>query len=220
VTHLGHSSGDNPWTHENSFEPCPTPTVEALANETLCPSDWDLDARGLPGFAGMQSSGRDYEHVEFERYFSQYFFTGWGEPRPGDLLFTSGRYIVDCGHNEINWKTEIHPPSVLAFMRNETWYGRPSTQANIWVTGFFTGEAVEFDIIPPPRPSPTATLGYIKPIGSIIDVTVTASTPELDRVRVRITSPTIRHVQVTSLGEMKWQAGRGYEGRWHVFWNP
>jgi cation transport regulator len=41
------------------------------------------------------------------------------------------------------------------------WNGRPSTQANVWVNGFFTGEAVEFDLTPPPRPSPTATLGYI-----------------------------------------------------------
>jgi hypothetical protein len=207
--------GDNPFSHEYRIEPCPVPTLEALLNETICSSDWNLDARGLPGYRRIQA-GRSALHVEWEREFSRYFLVGWGDPHPGDLVFVSGRHIVDCGHEP--FKTEIHPPSVVAFMRTLPYNGRSSTQANVWVNGFYSGDPVQFDIIPPPRPSPTATLGYVRADGGLYDVTLTPTTPEGNRVRLRFTASR-RQNRITSLGEMKWATGRTYYGRWHVYWN-
>jgi hypothetical protein len=220
--------GDNPFSHEFRVEPCPwppppppglAPYIESVLNESVCSSDWDVNARGLPGYAGLQSEGRRAQHIEWERHFSQAFLLPF-QPHPGDLVFVSGRYIVDCGHDTPNWKTEIHPPSVVAFMRTETYNGRLSTRAQIWVNGFYSGDPVEFDIIPPPRPSPTATLGLVKADygGTPIDVTVTSTTPGSNRVRARITASQ-RRVPITAQGEMKWQTGRSYYSRWNVYWD-
>ena len=223
------ASGDNPFSHDWWFGSCPWPPgtpipsptltlVKLALSETVCSSDWNINARGLPGYAGLQSAGRSSQHIEWERYFSQAFLLPF-QPHPGDLVFVSGRYIVDCGHNNVNWKTEIHPPSVVAFMRTETYNRRPSTRAQIWVNGFYSGDPVQFDIIPPPRPSPTATLGFVKADygGTPVDVTVTSTTPESNRVRVHVTASP-RQVPITSQGQMKWQAGRAYYSRWNVYW--
>jgi hypothetical protein len=212
------SDGDNPWAHENVFEPCPTPTVEALANETICPSDWDIKLALLPVYRSYLAAGIDTLKIETELAHAQYFFTGWDEPRAGELVFTSGRFIADCGHNDPNWKTEIHPPSVLVKMKTENYYNLRSTQADVWINGFYSGEPVDFDIYPPPRPSPTATLGYVKPTDPGLDVTIVSTTPDSNRVHVHLTAST-RHVDVTALGEMKLQSGRGYYGRWQVYWS-
>jgi hypothetical protein len=107
-------------------------------------------------------------------------------------------------------------------MRTVTFNGRPATEADIWVNGFYTGAPVEFDIFPPPRASPDALLRVGKPKDSeaATDVNVEFSfTPTIwsNHVRVRFTASSRRN-KVTSLGEMKWEFGRAYYGRWHVFW--
>ena len=40
-------------------------------------------------------------------------------PFGGDLVSMKGRYIFDCGHPEKGPRTEIHPPSTMAFTRFE-----------------------------------------------------------------------------------------------------
>ena len=209
LTNFLPAPGDNPFAHEQWLGSCPWPPggtvppsptaelIELLLSETVCSSDWGVNARGLPGYAGMQSEGRRAQHIEWERYFSQAFLLPF-QPHPGDLIFASGRYIIDCGHNTVNWKTEIHPPSVVAFMRTEAYNGRPSTRAQIWVNGFYSGDPVT----PRHHPAPAALAdGYDRlRQGRLrrdpIDVTVTSTTPESNRVRVRFTASQ-RHVPIT-----------------------
>jgi hypothetical protein len=220
------ASGDNPFAHNSHFEPCPTPTIEALANETICPSDWDLKLRPLPGYRSMVADGRDAVQVEFERVDFQHQLVAYGDPTPGDLVFASGRYIVDCGHGP-KFKTEIHPPSVYTAVRSATHNGRPATEADIWVNRFFTGgtapaDAVEFDIDPPPRPSPQSLLGASTPANQTgaVRVTFTPIFP-FGPVRVRVTS-TRGTPEVTKYGEMKMRTDNvpfGFDGRLHVYWN-
>ena len=220
------ANGDNPFAHHSSFEPCPTPTLEALVNEKICPSDWDLKIRPLPGYRSLQPEGRDAVQVEFERVDFQAHMVGYGDPTPGDLIFASGRFIVDCGHGP-KFKTEIHPPSVYASVSSATHNGRPSTQADIWVNRFFAGgngpgDAVEFDVYPPPRPSPQATLGASTPGDQAGAVTVTfKSMGPFGPFRVRITAKPGRP-EVTKYGEMKMRADDevfGFDGRLKVYWS-
>jgi hypothetical protein len=215
------ASGDNPFAHEHTFTPCPLGNPADLGayltDELICPSDWDLFVKPLPGSRWMLAPDLDNVAVEYERVHAQHFHVGYDEPLVGELIYASGRMIVDCGH--LPFKTEIHPPSVLAKVRTVDLDGRPATQADIWATGFYSGEPVEFEIMPPPRPSPTATLNLVHPLGGALDMTVDFDLPGLaGNVRVRIgASP--REVHVTTMGEMQWQSGRGYEGRLQVYWS-
>ncbi len=219
------AKGDNPFSHESNFEPCPTPLLEALVNETICPSDWDIYLKPLPEYRHLETKGIDSIKVEFERVHAQHFTVGWGEPATGDLLFASGRHIVDCGHP--GYHTEIHPPFGIAEVRSVTYNGKPATEADIWVNAFFPGgtgayDAIQFDVYPPPRPSPTATLGYSYPQGQGLRVTVAYSTDPMGPVHFKATAPR-REVDVDSLGQMKWPSDGipgGYEGKLLVFWNP
>jgi hypothetical protein len=220
------AKGDNPFAHSSHFDPCPTPTVEALANETICPSDWDLKIRPLPGYRSMQPVGRDGVQIEFERVDFQAHLVGYGDPTPGDLVFASGRYIVDCGHGP-QFKTEIHPPSIYTAVRSVTFNGRPATEADIWVNRFFAGgnapaDAVDFDIYPPPRPSPQAVLGASTPgdQSGAVSVTFKAVGP-YGPFRVHVTA-TPGQPEVTKFGELKKRTDDlafGFDGRLRVYWN-
>ena len=49
-------------------------------------------------------------------------------------------------------------------------------------------------------------------------VNVEFSTPASTQARARF-SASSRQVEVTGAGEMKWEAGRAYYGRWQVYWS-
>ena len=175
-----HANWDNPFAHEHPFEPCfplpGTPAKWALDRETtMCPTDWHIDVIPLPGWKRLLGGGegsqqtRDNLPVEYERAHGKAFDAFGAAPATGDLMFVSGRWIVDCGHD---YKTEIHPPSVVAIMKTNAHQGTIATKANVWVNGFYSGDRVELQIYPPPRPSPDAVLNVSKsdagdPIGGI-----------------------------------------------------
>lgn len=228
------AAGDNPQAHEHTFDPCPWPPgpgsvttlVNNLINERICPSDWDVLIYPLRGYRWMQAEARDHVAIEFEQVHAQAFMVGFGEPLPGHMVFASGRFIADCGHAPI--KTEIHPPSVLAVVGTVTHNGAPATQADIWVNAFFPGgtsarDAVEFEVQPPPRPSPKATLGVLYPRDQGIRVQVTfATVSPFGPVRVRVNAPR-REAMVDNLGQMKWPTSGvpgGFQGRLLVYWLP
>jgi hypothetical protein len=228
------AAGDNPAAHENNFEPCPWPPgpgsiptlVNNLINERICPSDWDVLISPLRGYRWMQAERRDHVAIEFEQVHAQAFIVGFGEPLPGHAVFASGRFIADCGHAPI--KTEIHPPSVLAVVGTVTHNWKPATQADIWVNAFFPGgtgpgDAVEFEVHPPPRPSPSATLGVLYPHQPGIRVQVTFSNASpFGPVRVRVTAPR-REPAVDKMGQMKWPSSGmpgGFQDRLLVYWLP
>ena len=226
--HLAH--GDNPFTHRNKFSPCPTPVLEALINETICPTDWDLKIRPLPGFGSMQPVHRDAVQVEFERVDFQHQLVAYGDPTVGDLIFAAGRFVVDCGHGGDHldsFKTEIHPPGVYTAVKMVTHNGKPATQADIWVNWFFSGgtaptDAVDFDIFPPPRPSPQATLAASTPgdQNEAVKVTFKSQGP-FGPMRVHVTA-TRGTPEITGFGEMKPRKETvpfGFDGRLFVFWS-
>jgi len=63
---------------------------------------------------------------------------GWAMPTSGDRMYLVGRWVLDAGHPEIGDRTEIHPPRLVAVMRQ-----RPaassrmatSTQVDVYVSG-------------------------------------------------------------------------------------
>lgn len=230
-----HSTGDNPFTHEESYDPSCSlanlgkEVVECVAWHTglgeplCCASDWHIDMEVLPAYRhligdgpGSSESYRDANLlvVEWERFHSRAFTAFGADPHVGDVMFAAGRWIVDCGHT---YKTEIHPPSVLSFMRGSTYNGKPATFSLVWVNGFYSGDEVRMPIYPPPRPSPTATLAVRKEGGTPLDVTVGETLVDGQYVSVRFTAPE-RRVEVTPAGEMKWEAGRDYKAKYWVYW--
>lgn len=202
------SQADNPLTHEFYGDP------------PYFPSDWNVILYTLNPYRNLLRAGQTTLEIEFEEYFAQHFFVGQnGQPTRGNLVFASGRWIIDCGHD--NFNAEIHPPFVLVRMHTVPYEGTQATEANIWVNGFFPGDPVAFDIYPPPRPSALATLNLNKPVDqdAALDVTVAANLAATgDHVQARF-SASERHVPVTDAGEMKWQPGRTYEGTWYVYWS-
>ncbi|MFC7561559.1 LGFP repeat-containing protein [Paenibacillus farraposensis] len=125
---------DNPLTHEWDDGP------------PFFSSDWVIPVRPLHPYRSLLADNRFLMEVEIERHFLNYYIAEWGSPLRGDLLFVSGRWIIDCGHSPYN--SEIHPPSILAFMRTGTHNGKPATVATVFVLGFYTGDPVEIDIFP------------------------------------------------------------------------
>ena len=83
-------------------------------------------------------------------------------PLVGDLFAAAGRWIIDCGHTP--YRTELHPVFMFAKMKAEQFQGHLATRADVWVNGWYPGDPIEFDIFPPPRPSPDATLVLNKPV--------------------------------------------------------
>lgn len=216
---------DNPLAHEVSYAPCLSvvTAVETLSlDDGQCRSDWNVHLLPLHPYRNLFAKNRETVELEWEDYYSRAWFLGFNaDPKPGDLLFASGRWIIDCGH--ATYHSEIHPPFVVVPMRTETYKrttadpGRPATIAHIWVNGWYTGDPIEFDIFPPPRPSPDASLVIVKPVDADAALGVNIQWVAHSHVRIRFTASP-RRVHVTDAGEMKWEAGRTYTGTWHLFW--
>jgi hypothetical protein len=227
------------WCYGDSLKTSVTPLD--------CQSDWIFRVRpygvheGTGPFGSLYGGTSDNTtvKVEYERFYSDGVI--WlGLPRERDLLFTAGRWVIDCAH--ATYKTELHPIFMFAKMRTVTTrtdpftgivdpnpFGGtpenpvPATQADIWVNGWYPGDPIEFDMYPPPRPHPDATLVVNKPVDSQAAFGVTFESTldpvgAVSRVHVRLTAP-LRQNEVTWLGEMKWQSGRGYQGQWYVHWS-
>lgn len=184
--------------------------------------DWNIYLAPLPGSRNVLSTNNLVEmELEWEEYFSNYFFVKYTTPQAGDLMLAIGRWIVDCGHGPPldKFTTEIHPPSLVAFMRTS---GQSVTEAYIWVNGFYTGAPLDVDITPPPRPAPNAFLAATRPrdADAAVGLSVNYSSDDDDFafVRAHFSAPT-RLVSIDGLtGEMMWQSGREYMGRWTAFW--
>ncbi len=208
------SCEDNPHTHDhfmtNNSPRCLKP---------LFPSDWNVTIRPMAGFGSRTTTEQTYMEIEFEAYYAAYFFAGWGWPIPGDLVFTNGRWILDCAVAH-GVKAEIHPPFGMAHSRmRKRADGSFETLTEIWVTGHYPGGQMDFDIWPPPRPSPNAFLTVTKPVDSAAAYGVTlALTTSFSGARVRFNAP-FREVKIEETGKMEWMTGRGYEGEWTVRWS-
>jgi hypothetical protein len=241
-------------THEWSYN-CPGETFRPD-----CPSDWLVFVRpygphlGIEQFPHKGADGRpslffgkhkDRVKIEYERFYGE-FVVWMGFPAVGDLIFTAGRWICDCGHD--SYKSELHPISMYCKMKTVTsitdpftklvddtvFGGQPATQADLWVNGWYPGfdpgttglrgDPIEFNIFPPPRPTPDATLVINKPVDEdAVRGLEFQWSPEppgaVSHVHLRITAP-YRENHVTDYGEMIYEINRSYEGQWYLYWAP
>jgi hypothetical protein len=223
--------------------------VVAEENGYTCASDFEFFVRPLgpqidtrpqlPSLFGLENT--DNIKTEYEVAYAAAAHNFLGPPDVGDLVHMTGRWILDCGHP--SYKTELHPIFSFARMKTvvsetntftgleETLFGgKPATRVAIWVNGWYPGgdnNAIEFDIFPPPRPSPTSLLRVVKPVDSGPGDYQAAKDVTLDyaigppggatRVHLRFTSPR-RENTVTSEGEMLFAPGRQYWGIWYLYW--
>jgi len=233
------------WCYSSiAWEPFDWATVPIAAPRAVaCKSDWLMRVRPYGAHQGTGSFGSLYGgnsentvKVEYERF---YHINWFDLPLRRDLIFTSGRWVIDCEHD--TYKTELHPIFMYSKMRTVTSliapftgilkpnpFGGtaenpvPATQADIWVTGWYPGDPIEFDVYPPPRPQPDAPLVVNKPIDSEAAEGLSIESrlePGGIAMRAHIRfSALVRQPPVTFLGEMKWQTGRGYAGQWYVHW--
>jgi len=193
----------------------------------------------LPSLFGDKN--KDNIKTEYEDAYAAAAHNFLGAPAVGDLVHMTGRWIVDCGHEP--FKTELHP--LFSYARAKTvisetnsftgleetlFGGKSATRIAIWVNGWYPGgenNAIEFDIFPPPRPSPTALLHVVKPMDSgsgnyhaAVDVSLEWAfrpTGSASHVHLRFTAPR-RENPVTGDGEMLFQPGRQYWGIWYLYW--
>jgi hypothetical protein len=210
---------DNPLTHEYTYD-CPT--------KVDCPSDWNVEIlpiglqRVPPPFTSILAENT-YVELEYEEYYFQAAGVVLDWPLAGDLFFAAGRWIIDCGCFH-GYKTELHPVFMFAKMKTQDYEGQKATRADIWVNGWYPGDPIEFDLFPPPRPSPNANLVVVKPVDADaalgVSVEFMFEPPGLiipNSVHVRFTAP-LRQNTVTGAGEMMWEDLRGYAGQWFLFW--
>jgi hypothetical protein len=62
----------------------------------------------------------------------------WASPTAGDRAYVVGRWILDAGHPELGDRTEIHPPRLLATMRQRPALasnGAAAAQVDVYVSG-------------------------------------------------------------------------------------
>jgi hypothetical protein len=239
---------DNAFTHEHTFGGCPycPDTIGGATNPVggvcpTCPSDYEFKVRPIgpqPGAFPRPSlfgKGNTTDiKVEYEAYYASAAHNFLGAPRKGDLVYATGRWIIDCGHD--SYKSELHPIFSFTTMKtvvSETnpstgledilFGGKQATRAAIWINGWYTGNPqIEFDIFPPPRPSPDAVLHVVKPVDSDASQDVTLKflmvPPEaVSHVHLTFTSP-YRENTVTDAGEMMFETGRQYWGKWYLYW--
>ena len=83
--------------------------------------DWNGDVLLEPSYNGLNSDGNNVVNEErlIEIEWESAFFPADFWPVPGDTAWIFGRWIFDCAHPEIAYRTEIHPPKAVAFTRAE-----------------------------------------------------------------------------------------------------
>jgi hypothetical protein len=62
----------------------------------------------------------------------------WAKPTAGDRVYLVGRWILDAGHPEVGDRTEMHPPRLVATMRERPAIassGASAAQVDIYVSG-------------------------------------------------------------------------------------
>jgi hypothetical protein len=100
------------------------------------------------------------EHMgNLENETEQWMIPGGFRPEPGDRIYMTGRWSVDCGHDE--WHAELHP--IESFVTSHMARGRDGNfyvVDRVVVTPDWSGETFEFDVWPPARPTATATLNW------------------------------------------------------------
>jgi hypothetical protein len=139
------------------------------AEHSLC-DDWIVYIRPDPEYRFMLAHDDDNERDagsdkglgnfapelagSLETEIEQWLIPVGYRPEPGDRVFMTGRWVVDCGHDD--WHAELHPiESVVA-----AHVQRSAVVASVVITGDWAGGKLELDAWPPTRPSATATFQW------------------------------------------------------------
>jgi hypothetical protein len=158
----------------------------ALSDENCSRNDWgifvkpDLDYSFLqsnPGQCHKKCSSADAargsfddEHVgDLENEIEQWQIPNGYRPQPGDRMTMTGRWVIDCGHED--WHPELHPYESFVSTHLEHRAGAlggMQSVATIIVTGTWQGEALDLEVWPPPRPSACAQLHVEKESGGLL----------------------------------------------------
>jgi hypothetical protein len=211
------SCEDNPLTHDNIMSNDGSRCNVVIGS--VFASDWQIYVLPMAPFGSILSTEQTYFEIEFEEAYARTFFLRFNNPIEGDLIFASGRWIVDCGHSP--FRTELHPPFLTANTRG---HKRDATRienvTDIWINGYYPGDPVEVNLWPPPRPTPDSYLTVIKPVDAeaAMDIDVAVSTSYAG-AKATFSAPTHREVDVDGSGKMNWGFLRGYEGEWEVYWS-
>jgi hypothetical protein len=145
-----------------------------------------------PSERGIGNFGKDHFGT-LETELEQWLVPVGYRPDPGDRIFLKGRWIVDCGHND--WAGELHPyemfVSSYAQRRKDGQGEWIETVAKVVITGAWAGGTLAFDLWPPPRPSPSASLHFERGVGHYHELTITETPLPRDNpnhVRVNVVS--------------------------------
>lgn len=239
VTESKRATADFPFSHPNHTDPCPiSPSIipgvaghisgsdlMKLAGiyiggdaKVICPSDYNIHVSPLKNYENVMGEHQPDVEVEVEDYYFRpfYFAHVYLEPSAGDLVFTAGRWVIDCGHSDFN--TEIHPPAILAYMRGEKYNNKDATVAIVWVNNYYTGQEISFNIYPPPRPTPTSKLVVASEKETPFKITIDEGAP-LNYLQIKISSVQKHISPVGDFGDLIWTLGGGtFRGKYHVYW--
>ena len=229
---------DNPFNHDIdacSCEPCVdkgilgeysislgdlSKIVARYANDQtfrICPMDWNIIMIPSKADNYLINEEQTTLEIEYEHVRGMAYWTTYDDPHPGDLIFLSGRWVVDCAH--AGYHTEIHPPSIMAVSQTVKHVEKTSTSCAVWVNSYYDGEKTSFDIFPPPRPNSNSIIDietfapYKKQEGFYFDIVI-----KPDRVTVTIEGKKYTP-PIGDFGMMKWESGgSNYMCELFVYW--
>jgi hypothetical protein len=150
------------------------------AKNALC-NDWIVDVKPdpesqfllarydhEPGRSKSRGHGNFTEELQgsLENEIEQWLVPVGYRPAPGDRIYMTGRWIVDCGHDD--WHTELHPYELVV----SSHLSGSSLQAAVVVTGAWCGGTLQFDIWPLARPNSLARLTWVRTPGIMQQLTV------------------------------------------------
>jgi hypothetical protein len=135
--------------------------------------------KGLGNFASELAGSLE---TEIEQWLIPVGF----RPEPGDRISMTGRWVVDCGHDD--WHAELHPIESIV----STHLQQSAVVASVVVTGDWAGGKLELDVWPPARSSATATLHWRRNRRTI------AARLSVDEQPQPADSPNHLHLTVTS----------------------
>ena len=144
------------------------------AQHALC-DDWIVLVRPDPEYRFLLAQDREREpgtdkglgnfgaelQGSLEAEIEQWLIPAGYRPEPGDRTHLTGRWVVDCGHDD--WHAELHPIEsfVTSHSRlNAGALGKLEVAATVVVTGDWPGGELRLDLWPPARPSPDAVLRW------------------------------------------------------------
>ena len=142
---------------EYRFMLASSPNAAAKANDDV---NRNSDKFGKGNY-DPEHMGSDPEHIgSLENEIEQWLIPGGFRPDAGDRVYMTGRWVVDCGHED--WHAEIHPYELVVSSHTQTGnphaIGNIEVVASVVVTSDWQGHELDFDLWPPPRPSATARL--------------------------------------------------------------